>query len=70
MKAREQKITVHVDKDLLASARRASKSGISETVRQGLQLLSAKEAYAELRKLRGKLKISLDLQELRKDREW
>lgn len=70
MKTGEQKITVHVRRDLLARAQRASKSGISETVRKGLELLSAKEAYAELRKMRGKLKISLDLEELRKDREW
>jgi len=33
-------------------------------------LLSAKQAYAELRKMRGKLKISIDLDELRRDREW
>ena len=70
MKAAEQKITVHVQKDLLRRAQRASKAGISDTVRKGLELLSAKEAYAELRKMRGKLKISVDLDELRRDRDW
>ncbi len=70
MKAAERKITVHVSSDLLARAQKASKSGISDTVRKGLELLSAKQAYAELRKMRGKLKISIDLDELRKDREW
>jgi hypothetical protein len=70
MKAAVQKITVHVQKDLLRRAQKASKAGVSETVRKGLELLSAKEAYAELRKMRGKLKISIDLDELRKDRDW
>ena len=70
MKAAEQKITVHVSRDLLARAQKASKAGISDTVRKGLELLSAKEAYAELRKMRGKLKISIDMDELRKDRAW
>ncbi len=70
MRAAEQKITVHVSRDLLARAQEVSKAGISDTVRKGLELLSAKQAYAELRKMRGKLKISLDLDELRKDRKW
>ncbi len=70
MKLAEQKITVFVDRDLLARAQKASKAGISDTVRKGLELLSAKQAFAELRKLRGKLKVSIDLDELREDREW
>jgi hypothetical protein len=69
MKA-ERKITVHVRSDLLARAQKASRAGISDTVRKGLELLAANEAYDELRKMRGKLKISIDLDELRKDRRW
>ena len=64
----EQKITVHVRKDLLAKAQRASKSGISETVRKALELLAAHNAYEELRKMRGKVKFSIDLDELRRDK--
>jgi post-segregation antitoxin (ccd killing protein) len=64
----EQKITVHVSKDLLARARRASGAGVSETVRKGLELLAARDAYDQLLRLEGKLKISMDLDELRKDR--
>jgi len=65
----EQKITVHVSKDLLARARKASKAGVTETVRKGLELLAARDAYDQLLKMEGKLKISIDLDELRKDRE-
>jgi hypothetical protein len=64
----EQKITVHVRKDLLVRAQRASKAGISETVRKGLELLAAHDAYEGLRKLRGKVKFSIDLNELREDK--
>lgn len=67
MKA-ERKITVHVGADLLAKAQKATNAGITETVRKGLELLAASEAYERLLKLRGKVKFSLDLDELREDR--
>jgi post-segregation antitoxin (ccd killing protein) len=40
MKA-EQKITVYVNRELLAKAQGATHAGISETVRKGLELLVA-----------------------------
>jgi hypothetical protein len=67
MKA-ERKITVHVGKDLLQRAQRASRAGVSETVRKGLELLAANDAYEGLLKLQGKVKFSIDLDELRKDK--
>ncbi|HXM89541.1 MAG TPA: hypothetical protein VN916_08795 [Candidatus Acidoferrum sp.] len=67
MKA-ERKITVHVRSELLNKAQRAARAGISETVRKGLELLAASEAYDGLLKMRGKVKFSIDLSELRQDR--
>jgi len=64
-----RKITVHVRGDLLDKAQKATRSGVSETVRKGLELLAASEAYDQLLKMRGKLKFSIDLDELRKDRD-
>ena len=64
----EQKITVHVRKDLLARAQRASQKGITETVRKGLELVAANDAFEGLRKMRGKVKFSIDLNELRRDK--
>ena len=64
----ERKITVHVRADLLAKAQKAANAGISETVRKGLELLAASEAYDRLLRLRGKVKFSVDLDELREDR--
>lgn len=64
----ERKITVHVERALLAKAQRATHGGITETVRKGLQVLAAGEAYDELLKLRGRVKFSVDLNQLREDR--
>jgi len=43
-------------------------AGITETVRCGLTLVAAGRAYDGLRRLRGKLRLSLDLEALREDR--
>ena len=64
----ERKITVHVRSDLLEKAQKAARAGVSETVRKGLELLAATEAYDGLLKMRGKVKFSVDLNELRRDR--
>ena len=59
---------MHVDRELLAKAQRATSAGVSETVRKGLELLAASEAYDQLLKMRGKMKFSIKLNELREDR--
>lgn len=63
-----KKITVHVPEELLDKARGSTGRGITETVRAGLELVAAGEAYARLRGLRGKVVVELDLDELRADR--
>lgn len=63
-----QKITLEVPRELLERAQSASGAGISETVRTGLQLLAAEDAYAGLRKMRGKLKLAISWQDLKDDR--
>ena len=63
----QRKITVLVGSELLARAQKATRAGIGETVRKGLELLVASDAYDELLKMRGKVKFSVDLNELRED---
>jgi len=63
-----RKITVEVPPELLEKAQRASGSGITQTVRTGLQLVAASEAYARLRKLRGRVRFTRTLNELKADR--
>jgi hypothetical protein len=65
-----RKITIEIPKDLLGKAQRASGTGITQTVRLGLQLVAASETYAQLRRLRGKVHFSRTLAELKTDRPW
>jgi hypothetical protein len=63
-----RKITVEVPMDLLEKAQRASGTGITQTVRTGLQLVAASRTYARLRHLRGKVRFTRTLAELKADR--
>jgi hypothetical protein len=63
-----RKITVEVPIELLQRAQRASGAGVTQTVRAGLQLLAASEAYAQLRAYRGKVRLSRTAAELKTDR--
>ena len=63
-----RKITVEVPPELLEKALLASGSGITQTVRTGLQLVAASQAYARLRQLRGKVRVSRTLADLKADR--
>ena len=63
-----RKITVEVPPELLERAQRASGTGITETVRTGLQLVAASRTYARLRQLRGKVRFTRTLAELKADR--
>ena len=66
--AKARKITVEVPEDLLKKAQRASGSGVTQTVRAGLQLMAASEAYARLLQFRGKVRFSRSVEELKDDR--
>jgi hypothetical protein len=63
-----RKITVEVPPELLEKAQKASGTGITETVRAGLKLVAASQAYARLRELRGQVHFSRTLDELKADR--
>jgi len=63
-----RKITVEVPPDLMEKAQRATGAGITETVRKGLRLVAASHAYARLLQLRGKVRFSRSLSELKDDR--
>ena len=66
--ASARKITVEVPRDLLRRAQESSGGGVTLTVRKGLALVAAGKAYAELRRLRGKVRLPLDVSALREDR--
>jgi len=63
-----RKITVEVPSDLLEKAQRASGTGVTQTVRTGLQLVAASGTYARLRRLRGRVRFTRTWEELKADR--
>lgn len=63
-----RKITIEIPAGLLENAQKASGSGITQTIRAGLELVAASQVYADLRDLRGKVQFSRTLAELRADR--
>lgn len=62
-----RKITLELSEDLLRRAQESTGEGVTATVRRGLELLAASKAYTELQKLRGKVKVSIKLKQLRND---
>ena len=60
-----RKITVEVPPELLEKAQLASGSGITQTVRTGLQLVAASQAYARLRQLRGEVRFARTFADLK-----
>lgn len=63
-----QKVTVHLDRELLQRARKQTGKGVTATIRHGLELVAASRVYEELHALRGKVRFSIDLRTLREDR--
>ncbi|MHB8503024.1 MAG: hypothetical protein ACYDCG_11395 [Candidatus Acidiferrales bacterium] len=63
-----RKITVEIPEQLLEKAQKASGTGITQTVRTGLQLVAASRAYDRLLRLQGKVRFSRTWQELKDDR--
>jgi len=63
-----RKITIEVPAALLEKAQRETGEGITGTVRAGLQLVAASHAYAKLRRLRGQVRFSRTLSQLKTDR--
>lgn len=65
----EKKVTVMLPEELVARALKASGEGLTPTLRRGLELVAAKDAYKALLKLKGKIDLKLDLDESRLDRD-
>lgn len=63
-----QKVTAHIPVHLLHEAQEVTGKGITETLKIALTQLAHAGAYEALCKMRGKVKFSIDLKELRKDR--
>ncbi|GJL56042.1 MAG: hypothetical protein NPIRA02_31740 [Nitrospirales bacterium] len=63
----DKKLTLEVPQELLERATKATGKGITPTIRKRLELVAASGAYAKLRLLKGKVKFSINLSDLRED---
>jgi hypothetical protein len=63
-----RKVTVEVPTSLLRKAQKSTGQGITATIRKGLELVAARRAYEELRRLRGRVQFSIGIDALREDR--
>jgi hypothetical protein len=61
-----RKITVNVPAEILADARRITGKGITDTIIDGLRELQRGNKRSALRRLRGKVRVELDLEETRR----
>src|SRR3954471_18229193 len=64
-KVRTRRVTANLPVHLLEEARKVTGTGITETLITGLERVRASSALAQAMKLRGRLKLNLDLDELR-----
>jgi hypothetical protein len=64
-----RKVTLVLPEALLRSAQKQTGQGITPTVREGLYLLTKKQAYESLRSFRGKVQLEWDKEAMREDRK-
>ncbi len=60
-----RKMTVNVPADILADAKQVTGKGITDTIIDGLRELQRSNKRSALRRLRGKIRVELDLEETR-----
>jgi hypothetical protein len=63
-----RKITANLPKELLERAIDETGEGVTETIRKGLKLILAQSAAAKLLDYKGKIQMSINLDEARADR--
>lgn len=63
-----KKYTLELEESLVKAAVKSTGKSFTDTVRQGLKILSSAEAYRQLSKMRGTVDLELDVQEIRKDK--
>jgi hypothetical protein len=63
-----RRVTVMLPKDIVDRAMKASGKDLTATLRQGLESILVAGAYRRIRQRRGKVHLSINVDELREDR--
>ncbi len=66
MASGHKKVTINLPAELLKNAQRITGKGITPTILEGLEELERREKRSALRRLRGKIRFDLDLDETRR----
>jgi hypothetical protein len=66
MAKRQKKVTVNLPAETLDAAMRITGKGITPTIIEGLEELERRSRRSALRRLRGKVRFDLDLDETRR----
>jgi hypothetical protein len=64
-----RKVTVMLPEDLVEQATKASGVGLTPTIRKGLEAVILAGAYRRIRERRGKVHLTINVDELREDRD-
>ncbi len=64
-----RKVTVMLPKELVERATKASGVGVTPTIRKGLEAVIVAGAYRRIRERRGKVHLTINVDELREDRD-
>jgi hypothetical protein len=64
-----RKVTVMLPKDLVERATKATGVGLTPTIRKGLESVVLAGAYRRIRERRGKVHLTINVDELREDRD-
>ena len=67
MRQEMRKVTVMLPRDLVDRATKESGMGVTPTIRKGLEAVAASDAYQRILRRRGKVRFSIDVDELRRD---
>lgn len=60
-----RRITANLPQTLLKEAQKVTGEGITTTLIQGLELIRRRRAYEQAMKLKGKINLSIDIDQLR-----
>ena len=66
---RIKKVTMELPVELVKEAQAQTRQSLTETVRQGLEILVSRRASRNLAALEGTIDLKLDLSELRRNRK-
>ncbi|MHA1540836.1 MAG: hypothetical protein ACTSXL_01940 [Alphaproteobacteria bacterium] len=64
-----QRINAYIPKSLIKNVKNITGLGITEIIKKSFSEIVQKDACEQLRSLRGKLKLDIDLKELREDKD-